>query len=491
VRGKEGPPLRLFLDGRGAKFTAGKPRKEEMDYPVEGSRGYREQGGLWSPGYFEVELPEDGEAVTLLGTVEEWGEARSLRPDEALRGELGRRRKLLEAAHPSLRRGPVAQLVLAADQFLVRSVMHPHHLPSGAESGTVMAGYYWFTDWGRDTMISLEGLTLLTGRQEEAGPILRTFAGAIKDGLIPNLFPEGSREGLYNTADASLWFFHAVDRYVSASGDRRLLRDLLPALRGIAEHYLAGTQFHIHVDADGLVTQGQEGVQLTWMDAKVGDWVVTPRRGKAVEINALWYNALRLLSGWLKEEGDPKAAAEVAGHAKRARRSFNERFWYDEGGYLYDVVDGPHGNESLLRPNQVLALSLRYPVLERRRWKAVLKVVRERLLTPVGLRSLAPGEPHYHPVYFGDRRSRDAAYHQGTVWPWLLGPFTDAWLRTYPDDRKRARHFLDGVLHGLHEAGIGTVSEIFDAEEPYTPRGCVAQAWSVAEAIRCWVNTAE
>jgi predicted glycogen debranching enzyme len=338
-------------------------------------------------------------------------------------------------------------------------------------------------------MISLEGLTLCTGRQREAGYILRTFGHYVRDGLIPNMFPEGTKEGLYHTADASLWFFHAVHRYLRSTGDRSTLIQLLPKLKSIFEHHVRGTRFGIGVDpADGLITQGEEGYQLTWMDAKVDGWVVTPRRGKAVEINALWYNALCLLAGWLRDEGDP-TAPQVQQHADRARDSFNTRFWYAEGGYLYDVVDGEQGDDPACRPNQLLAISLDHPVLERGRWETVFSVVRDRLSTPVGLRSLAPGHRDYKAQYYGDLRARDAAYHQGTVWGWLAGPFVDAWLRLYPEDKNGARHALDGFYAHLDEGGVGTLSEIFDAEPPYTARGCIAQAWSVAEVLRAWILT--
>jgi predicted glycogen debranching enzyme len=256
-------------------------------------------------------------------------------------------------------------------------------------------------------------------------------------------------------------------------------------------HHLRGTRFNIHVDPkDGLLVQGQEGYQLTWMDAKVGDWVVTPRRGKAVEINALWYNALKLLEHWLREAGRRDEANGIEEHAERARASFNERFWFEQGGYLYDVVDGEHGeNDASCRPNQIFAISLDNPILERSRWAAVLHTVEERLLTPVGLRSLAPGSHDYKPKYDGDLRSRDAAYHQGTVWAWLIGPFIDAWLKVHPNDVERARSFLDGFKQDLREACVGSISEIFDAEPPFTPRGCCAQAWSVAEVLRSFVKT--
>jgi predicted glycogen debranching enzyme len=333
-------------------------------------------------------------------------------------------------------------------------------------------------------MISLDGLTLATGRYREAAYILRTFAHYVRDGLIPNMFPDGAREGLYHTADASLWFFHAVHRYAAATGDMETVRSLLPPLIDIVRHHLTGTRFGIGVDpVDGLLQQGQEGYQLTWMDAKVDDWVVTPRRGKAVEINALWYNALRLLSKWTidLEEGDALGLSE---HAERARQAFNARFWFEKGGYLYDVVDGPNGDDPACRPNQILSFSLEHPVLEESRWSSVLQVVEERLLTPVGVRSLAPGHPDYKPKYFGDLRARDAAYHQGTVWAWLIGPYLDARLRVHPGDQESVRRILEGFKTPLAQACVGTISEIFDAEEPYTPRGCVAQAWSVAEVLR-------
>jgi predicted glycogen debranching enzyme len=252
---------------------------------------------------------------------------------------------------------------------------------------------------------------------------------------------------------------------------------------------MKGTRFGIGVDpADGLLRQGQEHVQLTWMDAKVDGWVVTPRRGKAVEINALWYNALALFADWLREEGDP-LAPQVDEAAAHARESFNARFWYEEGGYLYDVVDGEHGDDPACRPNQIFSISLDHAVLDQARWSPVFNVVRERLVTPVGLRSLAPGHRDYKVQYYGDLRSRDAAYHQGTVWAWLVGPYVDAFLRVHPGDLAGARECLAGFDSHLNEAGIGTISEIFDAEPPYTPRGCIAQAWSVAEVLRAWLKT--
>ncbi len=278
---------------------------------------------------------------------------------------------------------------------------------------------------------------------------------------------------------------------MEATGDRETLRHLLPGLREIIEFHLRGTRFGIGVDPeDGLLRQGAEGLQLTWMDAKVDDWVVTPRRGKAVEINALWYNALRLIEQWLVEEKEPSAAEPYRELTGRVYNSFNERFWFEQGKYLYDIVDGEHGNDAALRPNQLFAISLKYPVLDERYWRPVLEKVEERLLTPVGLRSLAPDHPDYRSKYYGDLRARDAAYHQGTVWAWLIGPFIDAWLKVNPSDRAGARRFLQEFEPQLNEAGIGTISEIFDGDPPFTPRGCIAQAWSVAEVLRCWLKTA-
>jgi predicted glycogen debranching enzyme len=342
-------------------------------------------------------------------------------------------------------------------------------------------------------MISLEGLTLVTGRSIEAGYILRTFAHYVKDGLIPNMFPEGERVGLYHTADATLWFFHAVQRYIHCSGDRLTLSLLYPTLKSILAAHIRGTGFGIHVDArDGLLVQGAQGCQLTWMDAKVDDWVVTPRRGKAVEINALWFNALKLMERWAGEHGDD--AAEYRWRADVVRRSFNERFWYAEGGYLFDVVDtedgGPGSADPKCRPNQIFAIALPNPVLAEERWQSVMHIVRERLLTPVGLRSLAPNDVDFKARYFGDLRSRDAAYHQGTVWAWLVGPFVDAWLKVYPHDLDGARRALEGFLTHLNDACIGSISEVLDAEPPFTPRGCISQAWSVAEVLRAWVKIA-
>src|SRR5262249_11614824 len=290
------------------------------------------------------------------------------------------------------------------------------------------------------------------------------------------------------------WFFHALGRYVERTKDFSTLKLLLPSLIDIAEHHLRGTRFNIHVDrADGLLVQGESGYQLTWMDAKMGDWVVTPRRGKTVEINALWHNALCLLANWLRQNHEDNSAKRYEEWAEKARASFNARFWFAEGGYLYDVVDcdgQPNTFDISCRPNQLFAISLNNPILSPERWASVVAVAEEKLLTPVGLRSLSPDDPAYKPIYSGDLRSRDGAYHQGTVWAWLIGPFIDAWLKVHPHDRSAARKFLERFPDHLNDAGIGTISEVFDAREPHNAGGCIAQAWSLAEVLRAWLETA-
>ena len=487
------PVLRLMISGCDAtSFTADGGSRHECDFVTEEQRGYDARGSLWSPGYFTVELQPDSIA-TLIAATEPWHTVEALHPDAARRFETERRRRLVAMAPPAAREGLAAELVLAADSFIitpvgrVADIVRAH--AEGDEMRTVIAGYHWFTDWGRDAMISLEGLTLATGRVAEGKWILRAFAHYVRDGLIPNMFPEGDCEGLYHTADATLWFFHALARYVEYTGDRATLTLILPKLQEIVRRHLEGTRFGIKADPrDGLLSQGAEGYQLTWMDAKVGDWVVTPRRGKAVEINALWYNALSLLTQWLRDARHPEAD-EIAGHAELTRQSFNRRFWNESRGCLYDVVDGENGDDASFRPNQIFAVSLPHPVLDRQYWRPVVDAVEQKLLTPFGLRSLAPDEPDFKSRYFGDLRARDAAYHQGTVWAWLIGPYVDAWLKLHPGERARARALLQGFGPHLGEACIGSISEIFDAEPPYTPRGCVAQAWSVAEVLRSWLKT--
>ena len=480
------PPLRLKMTGRATAFTFEETSMPDVLYRVEAGRGYDNVGQMSSPGIFRASLSRDQD-VTLTASTEPWERIEAFSPDEALATEIERRRRLVGAACPSARTGLPRELVLAADQFIIspagRIEDSARAEASGEQARTIIAGYHWFTDWGRDTMISLEGLTLVTGRHAEAGYILRTFINHVRDGLIPNFFPDHSTEGVYHTADATLWYFHALSRYMDVTGDRGVLRHYLPILKNIIAHHQAGTRFGIHVDPDdGLLSQGAAGYQLTWMDAKVSDWVVTPRRGKAVEINALWYNALRLLENWMREAGEDSDG--IRAEADRAQLSFNQRFWCETEQGLFDVIDGEQESDASCRPNQLFAISLPHALLAPEKWKTVLRTVQDRLLTPFGLRTLAPGHPDYKPQYYGDLRSRDAAYHQGTVWAWLIGPFVDAWLRVYPDRRSECRQLIAGFDAHLSEACIGTISEVFDAEAPYTPRGCAAQAWSVAEVLR-------
>jgi predicted glycogen debranching enzyme len=475
------PPLRLRLHARDTAFTHRPRMISHVIHRAEQSRGYDARGDLWSPGYFQVRL-QPGEEATLAAATEPWEVLDAHPPDVVEAAEQARRSRLLRHA-PAPLRDDMPELVFAADQFIVEPV--GREAAAGDEVRSVIAGYHWFTDWGRDTMISLEGLCLLTGRHREAGSILRMFGHHVRDGLIPNLFPDGDSRGLYHTADATLWFFHAIARYEHHTGDRETLRHLLPVLAEIIERHVAGTRFGIGADpADGLLRAGAPGLQLTWMDAKVDDWVVTPRRGKPVEINALWYQALCLLEEWSAKEGFD-VGVDLADLRETVQDSFNRRFWYEHGWYLYDVVDGEDGGDDpTLRPNQILAVSLPRVVLRPDRWAPVVETVRRHLLTPVGLRSLDPDHPDYKARYDGDLRARDGAYHQGTVWPWLLGPFLDAWLKTFPERGDEARSMVSGLHEHLGQAGIGSVSEIFDAEDPFTPRGCIAQAWSVAELIR-------
>jgi predicted glycogen debranching enzyme len=493
LAGEELPPLRMTVAGAPATFVADSTHVTEVFYRLERDRGYEAVGSVWTPGHFRVGLTP-AVPITFIASTESWDVLGALEPGAVSGAERERRLRLLTLSGAAADDEVGARLVLAADQFIVtptgRAEDGARARAAGDEARTVIAGYHWFTDWGRDTMISLEGLTLATGRHREGGYILRTFAHYVREGLIPNMFPDGANDGLYHTADATLWFFHALARYVDVTGDRDTLRRLLPTMRDIADHHLAGTRFGIAVDrGDGLLRAGAEGYQLTWMDAKCDGWVVTPRRGKPVEINALWYNALSLVAQWVTAEEGARAGAPYLRHAEQARESFNRRFWFEDGGHLYDVVDGEQGDDPACRPNQLLGISLAHPVLDRGRWEPVMNVVERKLLTPYGLRSLSPDHPDYQPGYSGDLRTRDAAYHQGTVWTWLIGPFIDAWLRVHPGEEVRARELLHAIVGHLDEFGVGTIAEIFDAEPPHAPRGCIAQAWSVAETLRSWLNT--
>jgi len=476
-------PYRLLID-RG-QFSSSPDWYWNFRYRIEAERGLDALEDLFRPGVFRARL-KPGETVTLIATAET--EAPET-PSVSLERDRSRRHALLRAA-PAEAPTWIRGLTLAADQFIVKR--------AGAEGEsdgtTVIAGYPWFSDWGRDTMIALPGLALATGRTADAASILRTFASHVSQGMLPNRFPDRGETPEYNTVDANLWYFHAVAAYVDATGDHALLRDLYPTLRDIVDWHRRGTRFSIHVDpVDGLLYAGEPGVQLTWMDAKIGDWVVTPRIGKPVEINALWHYALVSMAKWAHLLNDARAAADYERAAREVAAAFLKSFWFDAGGYLCDVVDGP--NDALdaggrradmsLRPNQIFAVSLGTNLLDAQRARAVVDVCARHLLTPVGLRSLSPEDPRYAGSYSGGPRERDAVYHQGTVWNWLLGPFVLAHYRVY-GDADHAMALLAGLAAHLDDACIGTISEIMDGNSPHTPRGCFAQAWSVSETLRAW-----
>lgn len=377
----------------------------------------------------------------------------------------------------------VALLATAADQFIVRR----------EQGETVIAGYHWFADWGRDTMIALPGLTLVNGRWEIAKHILAEFAAHVDRGMLPNRFPDAGEAPEYNTVDATLWFFEAVRSFLEYTSDYEFVRTKLYAvLRDIVDWHVKGTRYQIRVDHDGLLFSGEPGVQLTWMDAKVGDWVVTPRHGKPVEIQALWYNALRVMEDLAERFAEVNAKQEYAAMANKARASFNELFWNEQAGCLYDVVNGDLRDASI-RPNQVIAISLTNTMVPTERAASILHVVERELLTPRGLRTLSPSDPNYIGHYEGGPANRDGAYHQGTVWPWLMGPYLTAYVKTFgtATGRTFGTRWLENFRDHLNEACLGQVSEIFDGDAPHTSRGCVAQAWSVAELLRATVEDIE
>jgi predicted glycogen debranching enzyme len=378
--------------------------------------------------------------------------------------------------------GWVRQLILAADQFVVKRDIPD--APDASDGNSIIAGYHWFGDWGRDTMIAIPGLTLTTGRPEIAKKILLSFARYVDGGMLPNNFPDAGGRPEYNTVDAALWFFEAVRQYYAATQDTETLARLFPVMAQMIDAHVAGTRYQIHVDpADGLLYAGEPGVQLTWMDAKVGDWVVTPRIGKPVEINALWFNALETMASMAP--ATKQSAEPFAKLAARVKQSFS-KFWNASAGHCYDVIDAPGiGNDAALRPNQIFAVSLPLSPLPTEQQKAIVDICARRLVTSYGLRSLAQNEPGYQGHYGGNVRERDGAYHQGTVWGWLLGPFVLAHLRVYAD-RAAALCFLEPLGKQIHSHGLGTLSEIFDGDAPFTPRGCIAQAWTVAEVLRAW-----
>jgi predicted glycogen debranching enzyme len=476
----------LYLLSAGAAATTASEWYQGYWLSQEAYRGLSALDDNLYVGRFDAVL-SSGDSLTLVASTEP---APELDGGAAYARRQAHEAQLVEQGGLEQAPARVHQLVLAADQFIVRRAVGDD--PDGR---SIIAGYHWFADWGRDTMIALPGLTLTTGRSDVAAAILRTYAAFVDQGMLPNRFPDGVEapgRGDYNTVDATLWYFEAIRAYHAVTGDDDLLRDLYPVLREIVRWHVQGTRYGIRVDAvDGLLVSGEEGIQLTWMDAKVGNWVVTPRTGKAVEINALWYNALRILADIARHLGESArgaAAAEYDEQADQVQASFS-RFWNAALGYCYDVVDGPAGDDARLRPNQLLAVSLHHSPLERGQQRAVVDVCARRLLTSHGLRSLAADDPDHVGHYGGDRRQRDAAYHQGTVWSWLMGPFVSAHLRVY-GDRALARSYLTPLLDHVTSAGVGSISEIFDGDAPFAPRGAIAQAWSVAEVLRTWHATA-
>ena len=433
-------------------------------YSIEAERGFDSAEDLFQPFMMEFDL---GRPATLVMGLE--GHS----ADEAAglaAAEIKRRKELVSGAEGDA----VRQLTLAADQFIVKR----------GDGRTVIAGYPWFSDWGRDTMIALPGLTLATGRADAAREILLEYSRHISQGMIPNRFPDEGETPDYNTVDATLWYFEAIRAYAEATGDYDVVEEeLYDKLADIAAWHLRGTRYGIHVDTDGLLYAGEAGHQLTWMDAKIGDLVITPRIGKPVEIQALWYNALRIMSDLADRFGHDEDRERFEAMADLAKLSFNGLFWNEETGCLYDVVKNGERDASI-RPNQVFAISLAHPILDRERWQAVMEVVRRDLLTPVGLRSLSPRDPAYVGTYIGSPLERDSAYHQGTVWGWLMGPYITAIGKTLDDMDAEAQQLIAGMKAHLNEACLGQVSEIFDGDAPHSPRGCPAQAWSVAELLR-------
>jgi predicted glycogen debranching enzyme len=462
----------LYLAHNAAKIEPHGDWYRNFEYAIEQERGFDFTEDLFQPLSLHFDLTSDATVIASTET-RQIGMASKLKSSE-----IARRKDLIETSEAA--DDFTAQLVLAADQFIV----------SRGTGKTVIAGYHWFSDWGRDTMIALPGLTLSTGRPEIAKSILTEFSKHISDGMLPNRFPDAGETPEYNTVDATLWFFEAIRSYTKATGDLEFVREMLyDKLVDIIEWHIRGTRYNIHLDTDGLLYAGETGVQLTWMDAKIGGWVVTPRTGKAVEIQALWYNALCVMNDLATRFVDAENQPKYFEMAAIARDSFNGQFWNVDDQCLFDVIDRAERDASI-RPNQIFAVSLSHSMLDAARSQKVVDRVESELLTPVGLRSLSPKDPRYVPIYIGSPGTRDAAYHQGTVWAWLIGGFVDAYRKVHSDDpqlNKKVDEIHAGFRSHLTEAMVGQISEIFDGDDPNAPRGCAAQAWSVAEILR--VNT--
>jgi predicted glycogen debranching enzyme len=456
-----------------------------FDLSVERYRGLSDREDHLHAATFEANLTP-GQSLTFVASTDNQSE---LNGEGALKLKRSQEQKLIslwKANRPiNAKETPawIEHLVLAADQFIVSRTLSDD--PSGK---TIIAGYHWFSDWGRDTMISLPGLTIATGRPEVTRSILRTYAKYVDKGMIPNRFPDAGEVPDYNTVDATLWFFEAIHHYYSATEDDDFLEEIFPVLADIIDWHCRGTRYNIHLDAaDGLLYAGEPGVQLTWMDAKVRDWVVTPRTGKPVEINALWYNALRTMAKFARRLNQPYQEYEAMADRTLARFS---KFWNENTGYCYDVIDSASGNDATLRPNQIFAVSLPESPLTPTQQQSVVDACGRMLLTSHGLRSLTPDHIQYQGIYGGSQTQRDGAYHQGTTWGWLIGAFVLAHLRVYKNPAQ-ARQFLEPMANHLQAHGVGSLSEIFDGDTPMTPRGCIAQAWTVAEVLRAWFATEE
>ncbi len=462
----EGSPD-IYIKAPGADHQANPDWFYHFNYAIEKYRGQDFEEDLFSYGCLSVQLKKGDSLGIIISTEDPAGkEAHELLAKESLR------RQSLLNNQPGDK--AIQQLALAADQFIVKR---------GDDLKTIIAGYHWFTDWGRDTMISLPGLCLCTGRYSDAKKILAAFAESVSEGMLPNRFQDNGEAPEYNNVDGTLWYFIAVHKYLQATNDKKfVLARILPVLKDIIQWHYNGTRYHIHVDDDELLYSGEAGVQLTWMDAKVGDWVVTPRTGKAVEIQALWYNALRIFAALLEMNKEKAAADKMNGKAEQVKTSFLNKFWNAADGYLYDVVDGDHKDASL-RPNQLFAVSLPFTLLEGKQAHSVLKIVEQKLYTPVGLRTLPADDNRYVGIYGGDQLKRDSSYHQGTAWSWLLGAYVDSIIKVKAE-KSKAKKVIQNFKYHLEEGCIGSVAEIFDADAPHHPRGCMAQAWGVAEILR-------
>jgi predicted glycogen debranching enzyme len=471
----------LWLLADGSKVEPAHEWYSGFELMREAERGLDHQDDHLHVGTFSVSLDPGGSITVVI----------SAESEPALDGEAARRRQdkyaatiqsRWEKASPRAGQAPawVKQLVLAADQFVVK-----RPLPDSPDGLSVIAGYPWFEDWGRDTMVSLPGLALATGRPDVAKRVLATFARFIDRGMLPNCFPDKATTPEYNTADAALWYIEAVRSYHAATGDDAFLAQMYPALADIIDWHRKGTRYGIGQDpADGLLRAGEPGVQLTWMDAKVDGWVVTPRIGKPVEINALWHNALRAMALFARRLKRPPGEWET--EAARVAVGF-DRFWNEAEGGCFDVLEGPSGNDASVRPNQIFAVSLPASPLSAERQRGVVEICARHLLTSFGLRSLDPRHPDYKGRYRGGPRERDGAYHQGTTWGWLLGPFALAHFKVY-GDRTAALALLEPLGRHVGVYGVGSLGEVFDGDAPFAPGGCPAQAWTVAETLRAWTE---